>query len=598
MGRLRGRGRHGWMNAGARRTSVLVTLVLAVVCLLAPGASAAGFGPSAPSAWGPASSLTGGSCLHAARARHTALCRAARRARAARLVQSSRRTTGALLSVRALPANGTIEGVVTDALTSAGIKGVEVCAWELGRRAICTKTGESGKYELEVPAGQYHVAFLTPTGSPLNYITQYWQDASSQEAAKPVNVSAGGKLPGIDATMREGGRIEGRVTSVASPKPGLPSVYVCVSDEAGYFGCVETDVSGKYRLSGLPAGKYEIAFVPLEGNFLEAFEESVTVELKKAVTVNVELPTGGEISGTVTSAATGLGVYGVKVCALLEFNEIWECATSTTGGAYTIEQLPTATYAVEFRDPGAYPTQFYDQAFTLGGARPVGVIQETVTSGVNDALASPPANTVQPSVSGGTTAGATLTCILGAWSGSPAPALSVQWLRDGAPITSASGPSYVTTVADVGHAVSCRVTARNVAGEQSAASGGIQIAAAPVAEGKVSVLPSITVVPVVSAASRVLTSKHFGSVRLRCQGGTCKGVVEMYVRVVVHHHARNLVLATGTFSLPAGTSANVLLRLTAAGRARLAHASRHAVPAKLKLSLHGGATTVRSVSAS
>jgi hypothetical protein len=59
-----------------------------------------------------------------------------------------------------------------------------------------------------------------------------------------------------------------------------------------------------------------------------------------------------------------------------------------------------------------------------------------------------------------------------------------------------------------------------------------------------------------------------------------------------------LVLATGSFSLAGGRSRTVSLRLTAMGKKMFAHAGRHhPIAAKLTLSVQGGKTITKSVSA-
>jgi fibronectin type 3 domain-containing protein len=79
----------------------------------------------------------------------------------------------------------------------------------------------------------------------------------------------------------------------------------------------------------------------------------------------------------------------------------------------------------------------------------------------------PPGNIEAPRVSGTPALGETLNCAKGTWSGSPAPALSYQWLRDGSPIASTTASAYVVVKADQGHALSCKVTAINDEGVAS-----------------------------------------------------------------------------------------------------------------------------------
>ncbi|MBS1675991.1 MAG: hypothetical protein JST08_01270 [Actinobacteria bacterium] len=59
-------------------------------------------------------------------------------------------------------------------------------------------------------------------------------------------------------------------------------------------------------------------------------------------------------------------------------------------------------------------------------------------------------------------AGTTLTCEAGSWTG--ANSFEYQWLRNGAPISGATGNTYATTVADEGTAVQCKVTGRPASG--------------------------------------------------------------------------------------------------------------------------------------
>jgi hypothetical protein len=98
---------------------------------------------------------------------------------------------------------------------------------------------------------------------------------------------------------------------------------------------------------------------------------------------------------------------------------------------------------------------------------------------------------------------------------------------------------------------------------------------------------------------------HRGRVRIpiSCSHSVCSGSVNL-VGQVVHRHRRGhktlvskktVVLALGFFSLSAGKSETLELRLTAAGETALAHADRHTVTARLTLSAKAGnmsATTV------
>jgi hypothetical protein len=93
-------------------------------------------------------------------------------------------------------------------------------------------------------------------------------------------------------------------------------------------------------------------------------------------------------------------------------------------------------------------------------------------------------------------------------------------------------------------------------------------------------------------------------VKLECSGAPCHGLVELTTQVLGRHREgarvvlgpETLILAKGSFSLAVGKSASIALRLTPAGRKRLAHTERHPLAAEWLLSLASGeasATRVR-----
>ena len=96
-----------------------------------------------------------------------------------------------------------------------------------------------------------------------------------------------------------------------------------------------------------------------------------------------------------------------------------------------------------------------------------------------DLIASAPANTTAPGLSGTPVVGDTLTCSTGTWSGDPAPTLTYQWLRDASRISDATSASYTVQAADQAHTLSCQVTATNSAGQAQATSSSLTVSLAP-----------------------------------------------------------------------------------------------------------------------
>jgi hypothetical protein len=114
---------------------------------------------------------------------------------------------------------------------------------------------------------------------------------------------------------------------------------------------------------------------------------------------------------------------------------------------------------------------------------------------------------------------------------------------------------------------------------------------------------TVTTPLVTLMASELLVSGGSAPVRLGCSKATCQGSIELTVQVpengkgtTAAARKATLVLATGSFSLTEGKRGTVVLHLTAAGRKRLAHASKHhPIAAKLTLSVQSGKTATRPV---
>lgn len=87
---------------------------------------------------------------------------------------------------------------------------------------------------------------------------------------------------------------------------------------------------------------------------------------------------------------------------------------------------------------------------------------------------SAPANSTLPVLTGSGRLGTVLTCSKGTWTNIPTK-YAFQWKRDGSNITGATSAHYLVASADIGHALTCTVTASNLGGNASATSGGTQV---------------------------------------------------------------------------------------------------------------------------
>ena len=93
-----------------------------------------------------------------------------------------------------------------------------------------------------------------------------------------------------------------------------------------------------------------------------------------------------------------------------------------------------------------------------------------------------PGNTAPPAVTGLASVGSKLACSPGAWTNFPQ-SYAYEWRQDGVAIGSARTATYVVSVADGGHALTCHVTATNQAGSASADSAAVSVPVAPGGSG-------------------------------------------------------------------------------------------------------------------
>ncbi len=463
-------------------------------------------------------------------------------------------------------------------------------------------------------------------------MTQFYKGAASFDEAKPVVVKAGA-VSTANAAMVHGGRVSGQVTAAVGGA-SIKGIEICawgVGAAAESVGCGETNASGEYLLTGLAAGAYKVGFrsppesgldyvtqyYDGESSFAAAAEIVVTKEATTEA-INAAMQHGGEIKGLVTLAESADPAPEVLVCALNSLEQAVECALTESGGQYTITALPEGSYRVGFAAGAEFEVEYYKEAFSFPAASELLVTAGAVLAPIDAAMyprALPPENTVFPTISGAITVGSLVGCSPGAWTGSTPMTLSYQWLRDRLPIEGATATAYTIQSADVGHFVACEVTASNRAGSSWARSAGYRVpapvattagvvpAAGPATPAQTEVLPSITVVPLASAAARVKVSRHLASVRVLCKAGPCHGTLQLLATVRRSHRTGGhtvirhvtVVLGGGSFSLAGNASAKVTLHLSAAGVRLLAGAARHPRPEKLKLLLHGAAASVRSV---
>lgn len=295
---------------------------------------------------------------------------------------------------------GTFEGHVTNS-KGEPVESDEVCAYTEEGEEIerCGETEEEGYYSIPgLPTAHYTIEF----DSTRNLVEQYYPGVRTYEAATKVEAVDGAEKHGLDAELKEGAKIEGLVTGAGAP---VGEEEVCPRPLAGaaFANCAYTNLEGKYTLEALE-GEYGVAFAG-NGSTLgpELYENATSEATEKHIKttagttvkgIDGNLPTSGEITGTVTAAPAGSPVAGVDVCAYSEI-DFESCARTNASGVYTIKGV-AGGYHVEFYgeescNPGCvslpYTDQYYNGTPSYLRAQLISVGAGQLVSGVNARLA-------------------------------------------------------------------------------------------------------------------------------------------------------------------------------------------------------------------
>jgi hypothetical protein len=456
---------------------------------------------------------------------------------------------------------GQIVGTVTDASTHAPIEGVEVCVRAPGgeHSGQCETTGSNGEYIVsKLPAGAYDVEFFVTGGNAANrdYAMQFYSGKSRRAEAELVTVTADETTNEINAAMQPGGEITGVVTDAVTHAP-IEGIQVCTGPPEGenlgfLVRCASTDANGEYTLPALVTGEYLVQFSatpegPLDyasqyyGNHMWPSQATRVPVTTGGTTSGIDaaMQPGGNITGRVTAAATGAALKGVEVCVVSVSTVSNErCAKTNASGEYTLPQLHAGQYAVEFGGSDGenlgYVREYYGGKASLAEADQVSVTVGVTVSGVDAAMH----------------------------------AIGEEWIKP---------PPVSETPLSAGLAVATPVLTKT---------------------------PVVTQTPIATVmGSKLVVSGGAAPVRVACSQAACQGSIELTMQVLTpggkgktaSFRKATLVLATGSFSLAEGRDGSVLLRLTPAGRQKLAHARRHPIAARLILSVRAGKATIKPV---
>ena len=253
--------------------------------------------------------------------------------------------------------------------------------------------GAAGTYTFRgLPAGGYKLQFR---GYEINsgVLQQWYSNAASLESATEVVLTAGQDVAGIDAAMKRGASISGKITAPAGVNLGALQVHatrVGAQDGTAAVGLVGDD--GKYTVAGLEPGTYKVRLSGGQSGAVDAWYGGATSEAATPVTltpeeaksaIDITATIGGSISGKVTGSQNR---YSYPVTAVNLAGKAIRTAQTDAAGNYSLVGLAAGSYKVAFNRSNGYYTveeaQFYSNKPESAGLAQA----QTITLAQNQSL--------------------------------------------------------------------------------------------------------------------------------------------------------------------------------------------------------------------
>ena len=262
-----------------------------------------------------------------------------------------------------------------------------------GRTLLLAASSECTVTESEAQHPFFHELVVLPTQVQTD-------DNPERSSVTPPAKIAPPKAPADSVvSIQATGQITGVVTAQDTGLP-VSSVSVSAYDENyDYLTGSYTDWDGKYSLTGLDTGNAYLLFQIYGQNYLsEWYENKPDFDTADPVAVvdggitpdiNAILEPGGQISGTVTAADTGLPLENVSISAWIEGTYHNYYGWTDSDGKYLLNGMPTGDYIVEFNASSQpnYISEYYNDKPDPASADPVHVIQGSLTGDIDAELA-------------------------------------------------------------------------------------------------------------------------------------------------------------------------------------------------------------------
>ena len=270
-------------------------------------------------------------------------------------------------------------GSITGLVTGHGHPVQDICVRAINVRdhvSYKADTSSTGHYSIhKVTPGRYYVQFQICPSATSNWLFQWYKGVTSSNngIAKPppgvttVPVKAGKTTAGINAAMKLGASISGRVTSAATGV-GLHRICVIATATSPTFVDIikytAKGSNGAYALHALFPGRYQLEFgcgnngsgynfAPQWWKDSSTAAQATPIKIsgtENARNIDAKLTPGAIITGTVRSTnASGAPLDGVCVNAGNGAGD-GDSTVTAADGSYRLAGLATGKYTVMF-DP-------------------------------------------------------------------------------------------------------------------------------------------------------------------------------------------------------------------------------------------------------
>lgn len=292
-----------------------------------------------------------------------------------------------------LDKGGTLAGSVRSA-AGAGLEGIRVEAYAVGVNFASDRPLEPVATATSDAAGNYRFAYLPPAhllrfrfvsepGATPHYRSKWYRNGSTWSTATVVPFEEGDAKTLDPVALQEGpdvGTITGRaVTEQGGAAEGAQ--VMARTPEGGTVATALVEGDGSFVLEDVPVGTVLVRFGTSPSSDWYSFRESwypgvltedkaipveVVADEETALSSEVTLPWGADVSARLTDQVTGEEVDGITVTLLDEQGRSW--TGRTVGGRFDFRALAPGRYRVFAEGSGDYLSEWYDEAVDVARA--------------------------------------------------------------------------------------------------------------------------------------------------------------------------------------------------------------------------------------